>query len=176
MVTAPPLALVCSRSPKWIPWKSFISPGKLCIRSNQTFLLIGRCPEISIAWGHWSPQMPISDEHRCTKRTPIIYYSTSVHLLFPTWCCLSAERKLSRKPQRKFSIQKTEDFYYKPAFQKSKHSAVIWALPLTASSILKSSHSRTACQGQQSVNWCINWSIFHETLFAVSRCLISFCR
>lgn len=30
VASAPPLVFVCSKFPKWVPWKMFISPGKLC--------------------------------------------------------------------------------------------------------------------------------------------------
>ena len=63
IVTAPSLAFVCSNSPKWIPSKTYPSKQKLYL-VKSSICVHRKCPEISIAWGHWSPKLLISEEHQ----------------------------------------------------------------------------------------------------------------
>lgn len=156
MASAPPLVFVCSKSPKWVPWKMFISPGKLC---NSVKLNVSVNTEMSRNEHCPRPLVPTDDDQ---WRTSVLLSSTPPPQF--TFCfrldAACQQRETCHGNLRGSSAFKNKGLLFQNLPSRNPNTAVLRALPLTASSSSKKL-TLTAREGQQSVNWCINWRIFH---------------
>lgn len=132
IVASPPLMFLCAASPQTGFLEAPPSVQTRRIPSNQT---LSTCPGLSSrpsASAEAERRRPSVREE--TPRRPLLYPGSPS--VFDAVLPVSGERAVT-EPSEDVSRSKTKDLYYKPAFQKSKHAAVIWALPLTAGFGLK---------------------------------------